>query len=133
MAVFRLRSCSHWPAKFSTRACAFGSASIRAHLAIEIVGFAQLAGAARREQLLVGHAAPEEVRQPRGQFVIVERADGLRVVARRVELDAEQKVRRDQHGLHTQRDGVAEVLAFASASSTSFRTRSTSAALDGRR
>ena len=52
-------------------------------LPLEVVALAQRAAPGQREQLVVGHAAPQEVRQPRGQLVVVERANGLRIAGRR--------------------------------------------------
>ena len=64
------RVSSHWPPKFSTRARAFGSFSIRLISAPKHLRFAECAGIRRPQQLSIRHAAPEEVRQPRCQFVI---------------------------------------------------------------
>ena len=81
---------SHWPTKFSVNAAAFGSFSIRSTCARSVSGWLQLALLGEGEQLLVGHRAPQEVRQPAGQGEVVEFA-GL--------LAEEQEVRRHQHGL----------------------------------
>ena len=98
VTVLRLRICSHWPAKFSTRARDFGILEHPPDLGLEHVGLTQLALAGVVEQLVVGHAAPEEVRQPRGQLPVV---DGVRraSLGRLVDLDAEEEVRRREHRL----------------------------------
>ena len=67
------------------------------HLGIEVAS--QLSPARQGKQLVVGHAAPEEVRQPRGQFVLVDRVARPGLGAGRVQLDAEQEVGPDQHAL----------------------------------
>ena len=134
-AIFRLRSCSHWPAKFSTSDWALGIVQHAAHLRVEVVPLTQRALPGVREQLVVGHAAPQEVRQPRGQLVIVQRADCPRDCWRLgIELDAKQEMGRDQHRLAGPgRSPCAKFSPSASASATSFSTRSTSAAVAGRR
>ena len=54
------------------------------------------------EELFVGHAAPQEIGEARGEFEVVEAAGGL---------DAEEEARRDEDGfereLHALIDGVA--------------------------
>ena len=64
----RLRISSHWPAKFSAIADAFGSASIRFTCASSTAGALQPAPLGQRQQLLVRHRVPQEVAQPRGQL-----------------------------------------------------------------
>ena len=96
--------------KFCTKAADFGSASIRAHLGVEILP--QLAPGRQGEQLVVGHAAPEEVRQPRGQLVLADLVARPGRDAGRVELDAEQEVGPDQHAFESDADAVLEPLAF---------------------
>ena len=74
LTVLRLRSWSHWPAKFSTRARALGSRSIRRTCLLEdVLGSWSLPSSGELEELVVGHAAPEEVREPRGELEVVER------------------------------------------------------------
>ncbi len=69
----------------------------------------QIALAGVVEQFLIGHTAPEEIRQPRRQFPV---GDGVWGVARLlVGLDAEEEVRRRQHRfegeLNARVEGVA--------------------------
>ena len=52
-------------------------------------------------QFLVRHGAPQEVRQPRGELVFVQRPD-LGAVGTVVQFGAEQELGRAQHGLHRQ-------------------------------
>ncbi len=68
----RLRSWSHWPAKFSTSAWALGSLSIRDTCLVSVSGVCKLVLGSQPEELVVGHGAPEEVRQPRGELEIIE-------------------------------------------------------------
>ncbi len=84
------RSPSHWPTKFSVKAAAFGLASNRSTCCAEHVGLAQLLLLGEREELVVGHRAPEKVRQPAGQGKVVELARPLA---------EEQELGRDQHAL----------------------------------
>ena len=56
---------------------------------------------ASSRQLLVRHGAPQEIRQPRGQLVFVQRAD-LGAVGTIVQFGSEQELGRAQHGLHGQ-------------------------------
>ena len=81
---------SHWPTKFSVKAAAFGSLSMRSTCWRSVSGWLSLPLLGEGEQFLVGHRAPQEVRQPAGQGEVVELA-GL--------LAEEQELRRDQHGL----------------------------------
>ncbi len=62
------------------------------------------------EQLVVGHAVPEEVREPAGQLVLVDRVGRAGRQVRRVELDAEEEVRRDQHAVQRRPDAQFEPL-----------------------
>ena len=101
-----LRSCSHWPAKFSTSASDLRVLEHPPHLAVEVLCATRPCWA-RRSRLVVGHGAPQEIRQPRGQLVLVERADAARIVRRWFELDAEQEVGRNQHRLHAELDRTA--------------------------
>ena len=97
-----LRRPSHWPAKFSVNAVALGSSSIRSTCSRSVSGWLQLALLGECEQLLVGHRAPQEVRQPAGQGEVIEAAAA---VARRADsprdesLAEEQEMRRHQHRL----------------------------------
>ena len=100
--------CSHWPAKFSTSACDFGSCSMRCDLPVETFGSRSCAVAGQVEQLVVGHAAPEEIGEARGEFPIVELALGPGIVGLRIELDAEQEARGDEHRGRGQAEGGLE-------------------------
>ena len=102
----RLRRCSHWPAKLSTSACAFGSASMRRTCCSSTAGFCSLPCAASAEQLVVGNAAPEEERQPRRQLEIAEAIGGARRHAGRVALDAEQELRAGEDAAQRQLDAA---------------------------
>ncbi len=69
----------------------------------------QIALAGVVEQLLVGHTAPEEIRQPRRQFPV---GDGMRGVARRfVDFDAEDEVRRREHRFQGESNARVEGIA----------------------
>ena len=88
-----------------------GRLRVREHPAsLGIKVASQLSPARQGKQLVVGHAAPEEVRQPRGQFVLVDRVARPGLGARRVQLDAEQEVGPDQHPFEGQPDAVLEAI-----------------------
>ena len=65
---------SHWPTKFSVNAAAFGCFEHALDLRAQRLGLAQFLLLGEGEQFLVGHRAPEEVRQPAGQGEVVELA-----------------------------------------------------------
>ena len=109
----RLRISSHWPAKFSAIAEAFGSASIRVDLRVEHRRRAQPAPLGQRQQLLVRHRVPEEVAQPRGQLDVRDAVHLRRIVRVEIALDVEQEVRRDEHRLNRQRDALLHRLPVA--------------------
>ena len=90
---------SHWPTKFSVKAAAFGSLSMRSTCRRKRVGLIEFALLGQGEQLLVGHRAPQEVRQPAGQGEVVELA-GL--------LAEEQEIRRTITALEADADGLLE-------------------------
>ena len=100
-----LRSCSHWPAKFSTNCVGPGVVEHPDDLPAEVRPQRPLAGLA--EQLVVGHAAPEEVREPAGQLELGQRA----VLARLLGLDQEQELRRGEDRRQGDLDGALEALA----------------------
>ena len=130
--VLRLRIWSHWSAKFSTNARDFGSRSIRATCASRFVAGPQLALRGEVEQLVVGHAAPEEVREPRGQLEVVDRQPAGAVRPRSVELDPEEELRRDQHRLDGELDAPLEAVAvLAGPGRRDLTSRATSPAVDG--
>ena len=81
-----------------------------AHLGVEVP--TQLSPSRQGEQLVVGHAAPEEVRQPRGQLVLADRVARSGLDPGRVQLDAEQEVGPDEHPFEGQADAVLEPLAL---------------------
>ena len=69
----------------------------------------QLAPSGDLEQLVVGDTAPEEKRQPRGQFEV---ADAIRRITRdvgRIPLHPKQEIRRDQKPLERELDSRLEV------------------------
>ena len=68
----RLRSCSHWPAKFAVSASDRGSASIRRTCCVEHARLTQPAARREIEQLVVRDAAPQEERQPRRELEIAD-------------------------------------------------------------
>ena len=80
-------------------------------LCFQHVRLLQVCLAGQLEQFLVGHAAPQEIRQPAGQFPVVDRLDGLGIVGPSVDLDAEEEVRRHEHGLQGQADAGLEAVA----------------------
>src|SRR6266496_3395054 len=55
--------------------------------------FVQLILPSLLEQLVVGHAAPQEVGKPAGQLKIIDGVNGFFISRLRIELDAEQEVR----------------------------------------
>ncbi len=81
------------------------------HLRLQHAAAAQRALAGQAEQLVVGHAAPEEVRQPAGQLEVVQVAHGARVVGTAIRLNPEEEVRRDEHRLQRQPDAGLEAVA----------------------
>ena len=81
-AVSMFRRCSHCPAKLATSASDRGSASMRLHLLLQHGGVLQSASLRKLEQLIVGNAAPQEERQPRGQLEIADRVGLARRRAR---------------------------------------------------
>ncbi len=68
---------------------------------------------ANRVKLAVGQAAPQEVRQPRGQLIVVDLLDACANARAGVELDAKQEVRRYKGRLDGQLDPFGEVAALA--------------------
>ena len=96
---------------------------------------AQLPLVRRAHQLVVRHARPQEVRQPRRQLVL---ADRMRPARRRaaapIALDAEQEVGRDQDRLERDRQAFVErVAASCARPRTARRDASISAGVTGRR
>jgi len=83
-----LRKNSHWPEKFFTKACERGSASMRWTCCRKTDGSLSRLFSAKREQLVVGNAAPQEKRQAGGKSVSLIREQFRRRV-RRIEFDAE--------------------------------------------
>ena len=72
----------------------------------------ELSQVGQPEELLVGHGGPEEVREPDGQLVVVDRDAGSAVGSRPVLLDPEEELGRDEQGLEHGTDGVVERLAL---------------------
>ena len=68
----RLRSYSHWPAKFVDERVGLRIGQHPPHLLLEHRRLVQLALRGEVEQLVVGNAAPEEERQPRRQLEIAD-------------------------------------------------------------
>ena len=85
------------------------------HLRIENLRPPQMATGRNLGQLVIGHARPQEVREARRQLVIVQIIrirDGRRGRPRwLVALDAEEKARRHEHGLHGDDDLFVERIA----------------------
>ena len=78
------------------------------HLRLEVG--AQLAALRQAKQLVVRHRGPEQIRQPRGQGILVDIGEGGILWRFRVGfLRAEQKTRRRQHGDHRLRDALLKV------------------------
>ena len=63
----------------------------------------QRAAFGRGEQAVVGHRTPEEIREPRGEFRVVEPFAGHRVA-----FDEIDEVPRSQHALHRDAIGVGQ-------------------------
>ena len=90
-------------------------------LPFEVVAGPQLPLAGEREQLVVGHAAPEEVREPRGQLELADRHHLgrllrgvlriLRLVRPPAEFDPEEELRRDEDRFHGELNPALEALA----------------------
>ena len=95
-----LRSCNHWPAKFSTNCVGPGVIQHPDHLPAEIGP--QRSRACLAEQLVVGHAAPEKIREPAGQLELGQRA----IFARLFGLDQEQELRGGEHRRQGELDGA---------------------------
>ena len=79
-----------------------------ADLAVEYGRVAQPARRCRVQQLLVGNAAPQEERQPRGELQIGDPVGRLGSDTGRVLLDAEKEIRADQNPLQRQLDAGLE-------------------------
>ena len=75
-------------------------------LAADLGGVAQVARLGPGQQLVIGHAGPEEIRQARGQLEPTEPAGGARAG---VNLGAEEEVGRDQHRGQRDRDPHLEL------------------------
>ena len=69
---------------------------------------------AEREQLVVGNAAPQEKREPRGQLEIADRVRRPGRHAGRLALDAEQELRADEQAAHGALDAALERATLAS-------------------
>jgi hypothetical protein len=72
-------------------------------LATQDFGIAEAMGERELEQLIVGHAAPEEIREARGELEIVEVAGGL---------DAKEETRRDEDGFEGELDALVNGIAL---------------------
>ena len=114
----RLRTWSHWPAKFSTSAVALRVAEHPPDLRVEVLPFAELSLPGKLEKLIVGHAAPEEVGEPRRQLEFRYRSsvrglDNLVFLLNRSrsELNPKEKLRRDQHRLDRELHSAFKALA----------------------
>ena len=69
-----LRVCSHWLAKFSAECARLAIAQHPFDLGEQVLAATQRSLRGHSKELLVGHAAPEEVRETRGQSEVI---DGL--------------------------------------------------------
>ena len=96
-----MRSWSHWPAKFVDERVGLRVGEHPGRLGLEDGRIAEPALAGEPEELVVGHARPEEIAEPRGQLPVGQGADALRGlrVGRAAVLDPEEEVRRDQDAL----------------------------------
>ena len=110
------RNCSHWPPKFSASALDLRVAQHAPHLRGEDRRIAQRAGIGGAPQRGVRHARPQEVGQPRRQFVL---GDRVRSSSTRgggtVAFDAEQEIGRDQQRLDADRQPSVERVLLAPA------------------
>ena len=66
------------------------------HLGLEHPRLPERAAGRDVEQLVVRDRAPQEERQPRGELQVADRVDAVRREIRRIALDAEQELRRDE-------------------------------------
>ena len=73
-----------------------GSRSIRLTWASKVVSATERRPGRQLEELLVGHATPQEVREPRGEIEVVLRQRCVRRVFGLLQLDTEEKVGRRQ-------------------------------------
>ena len=106
-------NCSHCPAKFSDQRERFRIAQHPRHLRVQhrrAAAECPLAGGA--QQFRVRHAAPQEIREPRRQFVIAHRNRRLSRRRRLVALDAIEEIRRYQHRLQRRGDSFLERIAL---------------------
>ena len=84
-----------------------------AHLLFEPLGIAEATLLGCLQQLAIRHAAPEEIRQARGQLVVIERTHGWQIRARgRVVVPEDHETRRHQYGLQRQADRRLKVFAL---------------------
>ena len=67
------RRASHWPTKFFVNADGLRIGEHPLDLLVQHVGLAEPMLFGERQQLLVGHRAPEEIGEPVGQGEVVER------------------------------------------------------------
>ncbi len=72
------RMSSHCCAKLATSGHGTRIGQHALHLLLEHARVAELAAFGKAEQLVVGHAAPEEERQPRREPILVDGVDGAR-------------------------------------------------------
>ena len=79
-------------------------------LSFENARLAQRAPVSRLQQRVVRHAAPEKIGEPRGQFVIVQPVRARD--AHRITFDAEQEIRRHQHGLQADAHSFFQAVAL---------------------
>ena len=93
-----LRRSSHWPAKLAVNRRALGSFSSRSTCARKTSGLRSFPLRRQLQQLAVRHGRPEEIRQPRGDGIIVQL--GATLLARVIDpLGEEQEMRRAEGGL----------------------------------
>ena len=108
MIESRFRRCSHWSGEVGHQALRARVGQHAKDLPFEHLGLAQLATLGQVEQLVVGDAAPEKERQPRGELDIRDSVGGLRRDAGRVCLDPEEELRVDQDGAQGHFDSRVE-------------------------
>ena len=85
------------------------------HLLVQHGGVLQLALLRQVQQLVVGNAAPQEEGEPRRQFQIADAIDAAGRAARRILLDAEEEVGRNQQRAQRLLDAEIEIALRAAA------------------
>ena len=103
------RRYSHCAAKFVHHGFRTRVGQHALDLLLQNLGLLQLAGGGDVQQLVVGDAAPQKERKARGQLEIADRVNGSGSRARRIALDAIEKLRTDQQAFESPLDAEIEV------------------------